>query len=223
MYERDLFALNEIAKQGKIKFINIEQKGDFAVAEATNGFCYMSIAEENRKRFNEGLFSFAGRNVFEWVGLPIGNEIQSSRGENIGNFQYAEDFNITIGQRGEFFCEFRRLDLLDYLRNYLSGWKSGDFNRYRLYFHFDGGLWKLRGYSPTKLFLKDFTAIGESNISDNTFRFCVNPHTLRTILKWFEKEYVALYFQNGNYEVNKAIFMPENNKLAVLMPIARKK
>lgn len=222
MYERDLSTLQDLAKQGKLKYINITQQGNYAVAEATNGFCYMRISEPNSKPFNGGLFSFSGRFVYEQVQLPQGYEILSSQGKKIGDWIGNEDFNIPIGEKGEFFCTFNRLEILDWLKHYLSGWKTIDKDKYQLVFHRDTEVWRLRGYEGKKVHLKELSADFHDNISDRTFRFTVNPHTFRHILKWFDGNKVKLWFHNGNYECRSAIWFEEENKLAVLMPIARK-
>ena len=46
MKQRDLYYLQGLAKEGRIKFVNLAQYGEYAVAESTNGFCYMRIAEK---------------------------------------------------------------------------------------------------------------------------------------------------------------------------------
>lgn len=222
MKQRDLFSLNEIAKYGNFKGIYLSQKGDYAVAESTNGFCYLRIAEKNNNTFNDGFFSFTGNFIDDDVPLPQGYEILSSQGKKIGVFVNKENLNIPLGNQGEFFCTFRRNELLDWLRKYLLGWKSNTASKYMLIFHRDTDIWRLRGYAGKKVFLKELEPFISDTVTDKSFRFAVNPHTLRTIFKWFESDEVKLYFKNGNYECRSAIYMSDNNKLAVLMPIARK-
>ena len=218
MKQRDLFYLQELAGD---KFVNISQIGDFAVAEATNGFCYMRIADENHTRFTQGLYKFTGKGNQEDVILPKGYEIRDSSGEVIGVYQYSEPYDIRTGEQGEFFATFDREDLLYYLKYYLSTWRKSDAKKYTLVFHRSEKVWKIRGYIAKQVRLKELPP--EDNITDTTFRFMVNPHTLRLILKWFEDDKITLWFDNGNYETRKPIFMKERNKLAVLMPIARTK
>lgn len=218
---RDLYFLQELAGEGKIKFINITQIGRCAVAEATNGFCYMQIAEENNKRFNQGFFSYLGRCTQIEVQLPRGYEILSSDGKIIGNYQYAEPFDINTGEQGEFTATFNREELLDFLKRYLMDWKRTNADKYMLVFHRDIDCWRARGYIGDKVKIKEFPPVG--NISDKSFRFAVNPHTFKRIVRWFEGANITLYFKHGNYECRNSIFMRDYNKLAVLMPIARRK
>lgn len=222
MKQRDLYFLQELAKQGKIKFVNLAQYGEYAVAEATNGFCYMRIAEKNNKRFQEGFFTFTGRGNHNKVELPKSYEIYSLEGKNIGSYQYTEPFNIKIGEQGEFKATFKREDLVSFLKELLDGWSRLEAHRYRIIFKRDSYIWKIRGFYGDKEKTKEIEPNFDDTITDNTFQFTVNPHTLRHILKWFEGDSVSMYFQNGNYECRTAIFLRDTNKLAVLMPIARK-
>ncbi len=221
MKQRDLYYLQELAKYGKLKFVNLSQIGEYAVAEATNGFCYLMIKDKNNKRFTQGFFSFTGKGARDEIQLPQGYEIRTLEGKNIGNYHHTEPFDIVTGEQGEFTAVFDREELLYFLKYALAGWRTEDANKYVLTFHRDIDCWRLRGYEHKKVHIKELPA--EGNISDRTFRFTVNPHTFRLILKWFECDKVTMYFRNGNYECKSPIFMHDDNKLAVLMPIARVK
>lgn len=223
MKQRDLKALQKLASEGRIKFVSITQIGRYAVAEATNGFCYMRIAEKNGKRFNQGFFSFTGEGNHNEVELPIGYEIHALDGKIIGKYQYTEPFDIRTGNEGEFTASFNRIELLDFLKYYLADWKREKQDKYMLVFHRDSDCWRLRGYIGDKLKIKELPVNFSDSIQDTSFRFTVNPYVFRNILKWFECDTVVLKFNNGNYECNTSIFMRDDNKLAVLMPIARKK
>lgn len=221
MKERDFFVLQEIAKQGNMKYINLVQKGDFAVAESSNGYCYLRTAEKNIKPFKEGFFDFTGRFVPDEVQLPQGYEILSLLGKKIGAYVFTEPYEIPIGKKGEFFVTFKRFELLDFFKRYLSGWRTMDADKYQLIFHKRFDLWSIRGYANNRVFEKKITTF-KDNISETSFNFCVNPHTFRLILKWFEGDNITLNFRTGNHELRTPIFFEEDYKLAVLMPIARK-
>lgn len=223
MKQRDLYYLQGLAKEGRIKFVNLAQYGEYAVAESTNGFCYMRIAEKNNKRFQEGFFEFTGRGSQDEVTLPIGYEIRTLEGKKIASYQYTEPFNIKIGEQGEFKATFKREDLLFFLKYCLCNWKRTEAKKYTLIFHRDSYVWRVRACEGDKVKFKEFEPAYDDTITDTTFRFMVNPHTFRHILKWFEGDSITLYFQNGNYECKTPIYMRDDNKLAVLMPIARVK
>ena len=224
MKQRDLYYLQELSKREKLCYVNLTQIGECAVAESTNGFCYLQIADKNSKRFMQGFFEFTGKGTTDEISLPKGYEMRSPDGKIIAKYQYSEPFNIQIGEQGEFTATFNREEMLFYLKYYLSTWRTEDAKKYMLVFHRDSDCWHLRGYNSTKkVKLKNMPINSKDTIQDTTFTFAVNPHTLRLIFKWFEGENITLYFHNGNYECKTQIFMRENNKLAVLMPIARKK
>ena len=216
MIQRDLYYLNELG--GKF---NLTQIKDRATAQTTNGYCYLEISDDNNKQFNEGFFKFTGKGTLDEVILPKGYEIRTTDGEIIATYLNNEPFKTLIGEQGEFYATFDREELLFYLKYYLSTWRIADSDKYKLVFHRDDDCWRLRGYNRNKIKVKELPIL-DTNV-DTTFKFAVNPHTFRHILKWFECDFVKLYFHNGNYTCRTAIFMHANNKLAVLMPIARKK
>lgn len=230
MKQRDIYYLQKIANDVRktneaLNYVNFKTKDDRLYCEASDGFCYAYIWEDVAPNTSlDGLYSFeAGASNIDII-IEQALILHNSLGERVAlqncDLSYPR---LRIGKQGLYKATFDIKELFNLLKFTLTGFKSSEKLFYRATFIRKKYTWLFIGTKKDEIvYQKEIACNIADTIVDDNFRFTVNAHSLRTIMKWQEEGDIDFYFHNisGQVRENIVIINPSQlNKICVIKPI----
>lgn len=231
MKQRDLFYLQKLAEDIKntneaLNFIKFRTDDCRLYCEASNGICYSHIWEDiTPQQSIDGVYRFDATATFDDVKLEQARYLYNNKGDIIAEQIRDIDYpNLNIGKQGLYHATFDCKEIFNILKYTLSRYKNGEKLQYRVTFILNKNMWQVYGIRKDEVeYAKKVPCDLRDSVVDDNFKFTLNAHTLRTILRWHESGSIDFYFHNisGTVSENVVIINPEKlDRISVIRPMS---